>query len=156
MNEKPVRTVNGSLVFLPSDSAIKDFETSMGKAGALIRLMSIEGYSQVSEGFNKFPTDKAGTKIGRNIRITKFRGNDDATNIQHKLAEDKRLHGSNQRTRNGKAVDDDVGTNIQTRVNKQSGTDRLYESCRKATLLSGEMVYLDHGTATRTSTYNRS
>lgn len=57
MNEKAIRTVNGTLVYLPSDSSIKDFETSMGKPGALLRVMSVEVYSQISEGFNKFPTN---------------------------------------------------------------------------------------------------
>ena len=57
-NEKAVRTINGDYLYLPTAAAVVDYEISLGKPGALLRVMTISTFEKLSTGFNPFPVKR--------------------------------------------------------------------------------------------------
>jgi hypothetical protein len=57
-NEKAVRTINGTYLYLPTAAAVVDYEISLGKPGALLRVMTTSTFEKLSTGFNLFPVKR--------------------------------------------------------------------------------------------------
>ena len=57
-NEKAVRTINGDYLYLPTAAAVVDYEISLGKPGALLRVMTNTTFEKLSTGFNLFPVKR--------------------------------------------------------------------------------------------------